>query len=289
MTSARERPLRSLLFVPGDDGRRVSKALASAADAVILDLEDAVAANRKSEARRSVAATVVHSDRAGLHVRVSAASTAGCLADLEAVIAPNLAGVMLAKASSVQEVASVGWAIDQLEAQRGLTPGSIDLVPLIETAAGLVALENVCRAAGRIRCVAFGAADYTTDLGIDWTPDETELDAARRTLVTVSRATGLEPPLDAPVLEFRDSEKMRGSAARSRAYGFQGKLCIHPAQIEACHQAFAPTQAELERAERILAAFDTAAARGIAAIEVDGALVDYAVAVRARRILASRP
>ena len=287
MSGGRASPLRSLLFVPAGDIRRVRKALTSVADAVILDLEDAVAMSRKAEARQRAAEIVASSSRAGLYVRVNPASTAACLADLDAVIRGHLVAIMLAKAVSAEQVAAVAWAMEQFEQQRGLRPNSIDLVPLIETAAGIVALEGVCRAAPRVRRLAFGAADYTADLGIEWTTDETELDAPRRALVTISRACQLEPPLDAPVLEFRDIGRMRAAASRSRAFGFQGKLCIHPAQLAACHEAFAPLEAELEWARRVIAAFETAERGGIAAIDVDGALVDHAIVVRARRLLAS--
>ncbi|HSN70696.1 MAG TPA: aldolase/citrate lyase family protein, partial [Steroidobacteraceae bacterium] len=163
----------------------------------------------------------------------------------------------------------------------------LDLVPLIETAAGLLGAMAIGQADDRVRRLAFGAADYTADIGVEWTPAEAELDHPRQMLVAASRAAGLEPPLDAPVLEFRDVERMRAAAARARAFGFQGKLCIHPAQIEPCHQAFAPTAEALARAARIVEAFEAAERSGIASIEVDGALVDYAVAVRARRVLAS--
>jgi citrate lyase subunit beta / citryl-CoA lyase len=278
--------LRSCLFVPADEEHRAQKALASAADVVVLDLEDAVATARKAQARHAAVQLLAAHPAARVWIRVNGVHTTGCLADLTAVMAGPPAGVMLPKAESPSEVAAVAWVMGQLEAQHGWDAESIDLVPLVETARGLADIEGVCRAAPRVRRVAFGAADYTADLGIEWTRGEDELVLARQQLVVQSRAAGIEPPIDAADLEIDDAERVFAAAARSRAGGFQGRLLIHPAQIEPCHRGFAPSAAELDRARRVLEAFDAAERAGVAAIEVDGRLVDYAIAARARRIVA---
>jgi citrate lyase subunit beta/citryl-CoA lyase len=282
-------PLRTVLFVAASDAHRVAKALASDADAVILDLEDAVAEQSKPAARRTARGSLEQAgERGGLWIRVNAVSTPHCLADLEAVTHAGLVAIVLPKAETIAAIAAVDWVVTQYEQQRALQPGAIDLVPLIESARGLAAAQAIAGAASRVRRLAFGAADFIRDLGLRSTPDDPGLDYARHALVVASRAAGRDPPLDAPSLDWHDPARIEAVARRSRSMGFQGKLCIHPAQIEPCRRAFAPTPAELARAERIVTRFAEAERAGVGAIEVDGTLVDRALAASAQQLLDSR-
>jgi len=278
---------RSLLFVPANDQPKVAKALASGADAVILDLEDAVAESEKSAARARVAPVLRETRHCRCYVRVNSLDTGHALKDVSSVVGPGLDGIVLPKVENAAALATADWLLRQLEQERSLPAGHVDLLPLIETARGIVNLERLTGATSRVHRLAFGAADYTADLGIDWTSGEAELAHARGQLALHSRAAGLEQPIDAPSLEIHDLEQVREAARRARMAGFQGKLCIHPAQVAVCREVFAPTPQELARARRIVAAFADAERRGIAAVTVDGSLVDYAVVARARRTLAA--
>jgi citrate lyase subunit beta/citryl-CoA lyase len=280
------RLLRSLLFAPGNHPRRVEKAFTLDADAVVLDLEDACPVAEKVAARTAVVGALQRPRRASGYVRINALSTEFGYGDLVAVVQHGVDGVMLTKVNSPDDVKLADWMISQQERERGLPAGSVDLLPLIETGAGLAAAEAIGRASKRVRRLAFGAGDMTRDLGIEWTREETELLALRTTLVVASRAAGLEPPIDLAWIVTADAEGFANSVRWGRVLGFQGKLCIHPEQIHAVNTAFSPTQAQIATARRVVEAFREAEARGSAAIVLDGALVDYAIVVQAGQVLA---
>lgn len=276
---------RSLLFVPGNHARRIEKAFALAADAVILDLEDACPIAEKAATRPLVVEALQKPRRALGYVRVNALSTDFGYGDLCAVVCRGVDGVMLTKVEGPEQIKTADWLITQLERERGLSAGSIDLIPLIETAAGLAHAEAIARAAVRIKRLAFGAGDFTLDLGLRWSREETELLPFRSALALASRTAGIEPPIDAAWLNTKDSEGFGNSLRWGRSLGFQGKLCIHPDHVEPINSAFSPTADETARAQRIVDAFREAEARGSAAIAVDGALVDYAIVIQAERVL----
>ncbi len=296
--------IRSFLFAPGSHPRRVEKAFTVGADAVILDLEDSVAVAEKEAARRSVAAALAsHATLAANpgaargYVRVNAMGTPFCFRDLTEVIGKGVAGVVLPKVESAADLHAIDWLIANLERERGLAVGAIDLIPTIETAAGMSRIERILQARGlkpysgswRVKRVAFGAADYALDLGL--TPrmspsgDEPELAYARQRVVLASRDARVEGPLDSPWFKLKDLEGLRQSVAASRRMGFQGKLCIHPEQVPVVNEGYSPTADEVARAKRIVAAFREAEAKGSAAIQVDGQMIDYPLVREAERVL----
>jgi citrate lyase subunit beta/citryl-CoA lyase len=274
---------RSLLFVPATSESKIDRAFAAGADGVIIDLEDAVAASQKEAARQALAA-IFAVPRANACVRVNAASTPHCLGDLLALPLPALSTVVLPKVESAAEIDIVDWTLGQREASHGLAAGSVALLALIETAKGLREVDAIARAAPRLRRLAFGAVDFANDLGTA-VEEDSVVSAVRLALACASRAAGLEPPIDAPQLAIHDDDRLRAAAVRAKAQGFAGKLCIHPAQIGIVNETFAPTATEVERARRIVAAFDRAEREGVAALSVDGEMVDYPVVERARRTL----
>lgn len=278
--------LRSFLFAPGNHARRVEKALTLAADAVILDLEDAVAISEKVSTRPLVAEAFGKPRHGKLYVRVNAVSTDWCLGDLLAVVQPGLDGIILPKVESADQLRAADWVMTSLERDRRLPIGAIDLIPIIETATGHRALDAIAGAGTRTKRLAFGAGDYTLDLGINWTRDEAELLTVRSAVVVASRAAGIEAPLDTVWADLRDAEGFAASAARAVALGFQGKMCIHPDQIAGANAAFSPTEAALAQARRVIAAFEEAEARGLASIQLDGQFIDYPIVQRARQIVA---
>jgi citrate lyase subunit beta / citryl-CoA lyase len=280
------RLLRSLLFTPGNHPRRLGTAFTLNADAVVLDLEDACPVAEKVAARATVVSALQSPRRALGYVRVNALSTEYGYGDLVAVVQHGVDGIMLAKVNASDEIKLADWMISQQERERGLPPGSVDLLPLIETGAGLAAVESIARASKRVRRLAFGAADMTRDLGIEWSREETELLALRTMLVLGSRAAGIEAPIDLAWIAPRDVEGFANSVRSGRVMGFQGKLCIHPDQIQAVNAAFSPTEAQVAKACRVIEVFRDAEVRGVAAVILDGEMIDYALVAQAEQVLA---
>lgn len=284
----RRRALRSLLFAPGNHARRVEKALSLQADAIILDLEDACPIAEKSEARAAVAAALQLRRHDVAYVRINALSTEWAQEDLAAVAIPGLYGIMLPKVETPDQLQTVDRLLLQLERDRGLSVGSIDLLPLVETARGFSRLKDIAGSCTRIHCLSFGAADLALDMAMWVSDEETELLCFRSSLVLASRAAGLDPPLDTAWLRVDDPAGFRSSANRARALGFQGKLCIHPDQVSLANELFTHSAEQIAYARRVVGAFAEADARGSAAIQLDGRLIDLPVAERARRILSQQ-
>ncbi len=277
--------LRSLLFAPGNHARRVEKALGLDADAVILDLEDAVAVAEKPATRERVANALAGRRRCLGYVRVNAMSTEWCYADLVAVVRPGLDGIVLPKAESADQIKAADWVIGALERERGLILGHVDLIPIIETALGYAHLAAIAVSAPRVRRLAFGAGDFTLDLAMTWSRDEAELAPFRAGMVVASRAAAIEAPLDTVWADLADADGFARSATRAAGLGFQGKMCIHPDQVPMANAAFTPDRHAVEQASRVVAAFAEAEARGLAAIQLDGQFIDYPIVHRARRVI----
>ena len=277
---------RSYLFAPASHPRRREKAFECGADAVILDLEDAVPPAEKDAARRAVAELLATARPTPVWVRVNGADTPWCFGDLEAVASPRLAGLVVPKVERPDQLTSLDWVLGQLERRAGLGPGTIGMMALVETAAGVERLGELARATPRLARLSFGVADYSLDLGLDPGDEESGIAYVRARLVHASRAAGLGPPVDSVVVQVREPGRFRDSAVRARGLGLFGKLCIHPDQVALANEAFAPTAAEVERARAVVRAFEAAQAEGSAAIQVDGEFVDYPVVARARATLA---
>ncbi len=269
---------RSFLFAPGNVPRRVEKALTLAPDAVILDLEDSVAPADKPGARKSIAEALRGPRKPRGYVRVNAPSTPFCFRDLTETLHARVDGVIVPKIESAGDLHAVDWVMANLEREQQIPEGSIDLMPIIETAAGV-------QRVWRVKRIAFGAGDYANDLGLSPTLEEAELQDARARLVLSSRAAGMENPIDSPWFHFKEADAFRRSLERSRRCGFQGRLCVHPDQIAPVNEAYLPSVEEISRAERIVAAFEAAEAKGEAAIQVDGQMIDYPIVHRARALL----
>ncbi|MBA6436937.1 MULTISPECIES: HpcH/HpaI aldolase/citrate lyase family protein [Streptomyces] len=261
---------RTMLFVPGDRPDRFSKAASSGADAVLIDLEDAVPADNKAAARAAAIRWLV---RHRSVVRINAPGSPWHAEDLAALAeAPALRGVVLPKCSTAEQVASV---IDHL-------PYGVSLLPLIESAIGL---REAGAIAGlpRVGRLLFGSVDYALDTGITPSPpEEPELLWARSSLVNASQAAGLPSPLDGVHTRLDDEEGLATSSRRSRALGFGGRLCVHPLQVATVHRAWQPTDQEIQWARGVIQA--SSASNG-GATRVDGQMVDRPVLQRARRLL----
>jgi citrate lyase subunit beta/citryl-CoA lyase len=257
---------RSYLFVPGDRPDRFDKALAAGADAVIIDLEDAVAPAQKSAARAAIGQWLAAEKR--VIVRINADTTEWFRDDLALVRAAGIAGIVLPKAQTIDP------ELLALCAETGKC-----LLPLIETAQGFENAYALASGPG-VQRLLFGTLDFQMDLGIDGEGDE--LAYFRSELVLVSRLAGIQPPVDGPSTALDDAAQVSGDTQRARRMGFGAKLCIHPRQVAAVNAAFAPSAAELEWARRVQAA---AAASGGAAVALDGRMVDRPVILKAGQIV----
>lgn len=267
---------RSFLFVPANRSERFGKALASGADAVIVDLEDAVASQDKAPARAALLSALQEmpeAERARLLVRINASSTPWFHEDLGTLgRAVSPAGVLLAKAESGADLRSVAAAVGP----------DCAVLPLIESLAGLDAADELARSPQVVRLV-FGHLDFQVDLGMACEADEAELLSVRLALVAASRRAGLAAPVDGVTVSLKDEQRLQTDAARSRRLGFGAKLCIHPAQVALVNQAFSPSAAELDWARRVVAASQ---ASGGGAFSLDGRMVDPPVLLLARQTLA---
>ena len=257
-------PPRSYLFVPGNRPERFDKALASGADAVIVDLEDAVPPEQKDRARATVAAWLASATRPVV-VRINAAETPWFRDDVALVRHERVAAVMLAKAERADDLAAVG----------GHTP----LIPLVESAAGFGALASIA-AAQNVQRLAFGAIDFQLDL--DMRAGYDELIHFRSQLVFASKLAGIGAPIDSPSTAIDDLGEVERDAQAARRLGFGAKLCIHPKQLDAVNRSFSPSAAEIEWARRVIAVAEQSAG---AAVALDGKMIDKPVILRAQSVL----
>lgn len=287
------KPVRTALFAPGIKERVMTKALESGADAVILDLEDSVPLASKAEARALVSGIIDGATGAAAHpaifVRVNAA-TSGLLADdLDAVVRPGLAAVLLAKAESVDDVRATAAAIGGHEAKRGMNPGTADIILQIESALGVYHCFDLIKASPRVAATCFGSArdgDLQSDLGCSWSIEGTELLYARSKVLLDSRAAGSHiHPIDGVFSDLNDEAGLIADSRLSARLGYIGRTVIHPRQIAPVRGAYAIPDAEIAYYQKVVVEFAAAEKTGTAAIVVDGKLVDYAMAQRARRVL----
>lgn len=282
-------PIRSALFVPGNRPDRVDKAVATAADHVIIDLEDAVAFSQKEETRALVRDKIIAHKQRGVIARINGLETDFFKGDLEAVVVKELRGLVLPKTENTHQVAEIHRLLAHFENKQRLQEGSTAVILLTESALGVQNIFQISSAAAELNrefLVALGAADYALDMGIEITKNGAELMYPRSRMALACRAAGIPPPLDTPfMIDLKDIEALKDDARRAKQLGFQGKLCIHPNQIEPCHAIFTPTGDEIEFARRVVETFEAQEAKGLAAIQVDGKFVDYPVVERSRRIL----
>lgn len=281
--------LRSVLFVPGNRPDRVDKALRAGADAVVIDLEDTIPVDEKVTAREAARDKLLENQDRLLFVRINSADSAWVKTDLETIVGPHLKALVFPKVSDPSEIDWLDQELCRLEAQMDLPPAQVKVFPLIETARGVRDVNRIFSAKTqniRLWTAFFGAADFTADMGIDMTFEAEELKYVRARLAIACRAARLEPPIDTPfMLDIKDLEACAADALRAKGFGFQGKQCIHPLQVDVVNKIFAPTEKQISEAKRIVAAYQKALDANSAAVQLDGKFIDPPIVERAKKTL----
>ena len=285
--------MRSFLFVPADGGRKLDKAMASGADAVIIDLEDSIAPQAKAAARKSAAAFLTEvgksADRPHLLVRVNGIATGLIDEDLDVVAGARPDAIMLPKAEGGASIIHVDAKLTACEAIAGLPDGSIKILAIAtETAPALFLAGTYAGASSRLEGLTWGAEDLSAELGAETNRDGDGrfLDPYRmaRALCLAGAAAARVPAFDTVTPDFRNADLLRREAEEARRDGFQGKIAIHPAQVPIINEVFTPTPAAVAQARAIVAAFDANPGKGAVAIE--GVMYDRPHLARASRVLA---
>ena len=277
---------RSFLFVPGDSERKLEKSKDAGADALIVDLEDAVAPEARPAAREIAHRFVA--GRSDTWVRINPLSSDAAATDLDAVMPAGPAGIVLPKPRSANDVRSLSAMIDAAEERSGLEPGRTKILPLVtETPQSLLALGGYAGCSDRLAGLSWGAEDLSAAVGATRNRDENGAFLApyqlARSLCLFAAAAAEVPAIDTVFTDFRNADGLAKYASEARRDGFAGMLAIHPAQVETINAAFEPTAEEIDRAKRIVAAFD--ANPGAGTIGLDGQMIDRPHLVQAKRIL----
>ena len=274
---------RSRLYLPGNTPKLMLNAGIHKPDGVILDLEDSVAPAKKDEARLLVRNALRQVDFYGAERMVRINQLPRGLDDLAAIVPHNVNLVLIPKVETAEQVAQVDARIQEIGRAQGLDH-PVWLMPIIESALGVVNAYGIASASPRVVALAIGLEDYTADIGAPRTAEGRESFFARSQLVNAARAAGIQP-IDSVFSDVSDMEALRRVVEESKALGFDGMGCIHPRQIAVIHDAFAPSESEIAKAKRIVLAFDEAAAKGLGVVSLGSKMIDPPVVKRAQRIV----
>ena len=284
---------RSMLYMPGDSLRKISKAAQLEVDSIVMDLEDGVAPNQKAEARR-VSAEALHTLDFGRSERLirlnpplpreTDRASDLFLADFDNTVDAHPDGYVIPKVETATQLQIVEHHLDEAERRHGWPVGSIRLLALIETALGVMNLAGIAQASPRLEALMFGAEDLAGDLGAQRTRAGWEVFYARSAVVTAAAAFGLQA-IDMVYVDLQDLEGLAAEATLARQLGYEGKMAIHPRQVEVLNRVFAPSPDEIERAQRLVEAHTAHQAAGAGAFELDGKMIDLPVVKAAERVL----
>ena len=277
---------RTVLYVPGDSEKMLSKAVSAAADLLLLNLEDGVAGAKKDEARENVARALrsLEFGSKEVVVRINSMESEVGRKDLAAMVPCRPDGICLPKVESAAEISAADIAVLELEQGYGVAEGELRFHAMIESARGLLQAPAIAAASPRLASLIFGSADFIQDVRCDPGVDRVELLLALEHIVLAARAAGLDA-IDAPCFELRDQDRLRREATQARRIGFDGKSALHPAQLEIINQVFEVTSDEIAWAEKVVAELNRAEARGRALSTLDGMLIDNPHRAAADRIL----
>ncbi len=276
---------RSLLFLPGNNPNMIINAPYLGADAVIFDLEDAVAPDQKDAARILVRNTLKYTTLSGeAIVRINSVDTPFWQADLEAVIPYGPSLILLPKTATAQDAKIASDYMAKVEEKAGMAVGTVGLMPLIETALGVENAYSIATADKRVKALFLGAEDLTADLGCRRTKEGREIEYARTRLVVAAKSAGIEV-YDTPFTDVNDDEGIEVDAKVAKDLGFSGKAAISPRHVEVINRTFSPTQKEIEYALEVLDAIEEAKRQGKGAIALYGKMIDAPIVARAEKTL----
>jgi citrate lyase beta subunit len=278
---------RALLFMPGDDRRKIEKGAALGVDSVIMDLEDGVALNHKPAARETIRAALQEVDfgKTERLVRVNPANSPFHLDDLEATINGQPDGYVLPKTDSADTVRAVDAWLSAAERKRGWQVGNITLLALVETTLGIVNLREIAGSSPRLQALIFGAEDLAGDIGAVRSIEGKEVFYARSAVVLHAKAFGLQA-IDTPFVRLDDEPGLISETTQALNMGYTGKLAIHPKQVAPIQQAFTPSAEEIERARALIAAHDAQQAAGMGVFVYEGKMIDMPMIRAAQAVLA---
>lgn len=281
--------MRSVFYVPGNNEKMVAKSAEIPADIITLDLEDSVPPAEKPKAREVTRENLKYAGSGGstVYVRINNWETLMTNDDLEAIVHEGLSGVCLAKCGGPDHVQRLDWKLEELERRRGLKVGSIAIQLLIETAKGVIHAYPSSIASKRVNSLIFGAVDYTKDMRVKLTDEGEEQKYARAHTAVAARAAGCIA-IDCPFVNFKDMEAFEKSTRYGRQLGYEGRMLIHPSQIESSHKIYTPEPDDVEWAKGVVKVFEEEGiAKGSAAVSYKGKMVDTPVYDNARTILAT--
>ena len=278
---------RSTLILPVNIPRFVEKAYQRGADAILLDLEDAVPPAEKANSRKLIKDSIPVAARGGAEVGVRINKDASLLSlDVEASVYQGMDCITLPKTESAEEVRNLEALVEKLERARGIKPGHIQFSILIESPRGLLKAQEIAASSPRIESMTIGMEDYCLELGVEPSPDGLEIFYPLSKVVTVCKASGIRPMgLLGSIAGFRDLPAFEQAASRARQVGCEGASCIHPDQVAVLNQVFSPPPEKVEYARRAVQAFEEGVRQGTASVNMDGKMVDIPVYNRSRLIL----
>ena len=279
--------LRSILFVPTIVERFVTRAPETGADVVCLDVEDSVPPAEKAKARAAAAEAIDGMPRSGYatFVRVNGLHTGLIEDDLLAVVRPGLDGIVLSKAHTAETVRRADHYLTILERQQGMETGTVSIIPLVESAAGILNSQEISAASPRLVGLSLGAEDLAVDMGLQRSEEAREIEWPRAQLATAAAAADLAA-IDTPEPDYTDMEHLERDSSYARSLGFRGKYCIHPGQVEVVNRVFSPTEQEIAKARDVIRLLDKEGiAKGRAAIPVNGKMIDTPIYWQAKRLL----
>lgn len=279
------RSRRALLYMPGDQWGKITKALTLGVDCICMDMEDGTAANRKTEARASIARALQELDFGPSEklARINGIGTGLEADDLAAVLPHRPDGIVLPKAETPEQVAWVSEKIEAAELKHGWPVNAIRMILVVESARGILNLKELA-AHPRLDALIFGAEDFSASVGATRTPEGLEVLYARSALVTAAAAYGLQA-IDLVTVDFRDSEQARRDAFFGAQMGYSGKQIIHPAQVEPVQEAFTPNAETIRYAQRVIETFELNQAKGAGAYDLDGKMIDLPLLKSAQNVL----
>ena len=280
-------PLRSLIFVPGNQPNMLDRAKNFKTDIVMVDLEDSVPPNEKITARELASewVTTLTGNNQKVMIRVNSLDTGLTKDELTRIVSPQLYGISLGKVSSRWDIQSTDRVLVELEERLMIPVGTVKIIPWIETAKAIMELDAIANASKRIIALAFGAEDYTNDMGILRTDMGTEVEFPRSAVAIAARSANIAA-LDSPFVSFKDTVNLKADSMKARKLGYTGKFAIHPDQLEIINQTFSPSKEDIEYALRVVEGWNEALKIGRGSFDLDGKMVDVPVVKRAQNLLA---